>query len=248
MANYWQVAAGSEGRDYSADFITYGLAFVGGEANVASMLNVKTGDRVLLKKGMSKLLAVGVAVERNGVCAGKDDKEWLFDFDGWALPGYCNVDWYCPTQPIDAAGFTRTPMQQVHVNSLKNIAENALQTWPRVSSNISEPEPTKDVADSELLDILIQEGLRPAAAEDVAAALQRIRLLVRYYTRFAWQDVNESEVRAFLVAPLLLALGWPEQNLKCELQIRSGRVDVACFAKPYRRDGKGEFNSSDGVR
>jgi hypothetical protein len=28
--HYWQVASGSSGRDYSAEFIRFGMAFVGG--------------------------------------------------------------------------------------------------------------------------------------------------------------------------------------------------------------------------
>ncbi len=31
MSKYWQVAAGSSGRDYSREFLKFGIAFVGGE-------------------------------------------------------------------------------------------------------------------------------------------------------------------------------------------------------------------------
>ena len=47
--------------------------------------------------------------------------------------------------------------------------------------------------------------------------------------------------------PLLLALGWAEQQLKIELSVpgAGGRIDVACFSRPCQRDGKGKANNSD---
>ena len=44
MANYWQIAAGSQGRDYSEYFIRFGMAFVGGKENADLMSEVKIGD------------------------------------------------------------------------------------------------------------------------------------------------------------------------------------------------------------
>jgi hypothetical protein len=34
MKNYWQIAAGSAGRDYSDIFLKFGMAFVGGETQI----------------------------------------------------------------------------------------------------------------------------------------------------------------------------------------------------------------------
>ena len=79
---YWQIAAGSLGRDYAADFVRYGMAFVGGNEHIARMREVEIGDRVLLKRGTSMVVVVGDVVERNGKRRGEDDKDWLRDFDG----------------------------------------------------------------------------------------------------------------------------------------------------------------------
>jgi hypothetical protein len=51
-----------------------------------------------------------------------------------------------------------------------------------------------------------------------------------------WEDVREHETRTFLVIPLLLALGWSEQQIKIELSCSGGRIDIACFASSYKRD------------
>ena len=105
------------------------------------------------------------------------------------------------------------------------------------------------IADEQILDFLVKEGLRPGSAEELTSALRRIRLLATYYyENCPWADIREHETRSFLVMPLLLALGWAEQQLKVELTVpKAGRVDVACFSKPYQRDEKGKPNNSDCV-
>lgn len=74
---YWQIAAGSKGRNYADRFLRHGIAFVGGENQVAAMRQVAVGDIVLLKRGLSEIVAVGEVVRRNGVHRGESDKEWL---------------------------------------------------------------------------------------------------------------------------------------------------------------------------
>src|SRR6266568_184921 len=102
--NYWQIAAGSEGRDYSKDFLRFGMAFVGGDMQRATMKDVGEGDCILLKRGKTQLIAAGRVVRRNGAYSGDGDKQWLADFDGWGLHGYCYVDWHAPTKPRLVSG------------------------------------------------------------------------------------------------------------------------------------------------
>lgn len=92
MKKYWQIAAGSRGRDYSSLFIKYGMAFVGGDIPIDTMNNVQEGDIIILKSGLRRILAAGTVVKRNGKFSGCGDKSWLRDFDGWDLQAYCNVD------------------------------------------------------------------------------------------------------------------------------------------------------------
>jgi hypothetical protein len=65
---FWQIVAGSARRDYSEDFLRFGMAFVGGSTQVATMAKVRKGGNVLLKRGMSAVVAVGEVVERDGKC------------------------------------------------------------------------------------------------------------------------------------------------------------------------------------
>ena len=247
---YWQVAAGSRGRDYVSDFLRFGMAFVGGETQVATMSRVKAGDRILLKDGLTQVVSVGTVVERNGKANGNQDKSWLRDFDGWDLSAYCYVEWHTPTRPYRTRGLTRATIQRVNQAHLRELAETALRNVAAGPEPAREPAPTRQIADEDILRFLVGEGLRPAAAEDLTTAFRRIRLLARYYydeRKCKWDDIREHETRTFLILPLLLALGWPEQQIKIELGTRDKRVDVACFARPYRRDGNGRANDGDCV-
>lgn len=244
---YWQVAAGSLSRDYTQDFLRYGMAFVGGDIQIATMAKTKANDRIILKRGMSEIVAVGEIKEREGKANGNLDKAWLRDFDGWDLSAYCYVEWHVPNKSIPTYGLTRATIQVVHQDHLKKLSEKILAEIHANQKVEPEPSATKKVEDNEILEFLIQEGLRPSAAEDLTTAFRRIRLLARYYYhKCKWEDIREHETRTFLILPLLLSLGWPEQQIKIELGVdKRKRIDVACFSRPYRRDDHDIVNNKD---
>lgn len=231
---YWQVAAGSRGRDYGDRFLQFGMAFVGGDEHVRKMGEVAVGDVVLLKRGLSQVVAAGDVVQRNGVHRGDGDRDWLHDFDGWDLPAYCYVNWRVPTAPVETEGLTRTTIQKVPQEKHRLLADSLLSLPTRPHE--PEPQPTNIVRDEQLLEFLISEGLRPSAADELTDTIRKIRLLADYYYQNCeWDDIREHETRTFLVVPLLLALGWAEQQVKVELPCSCGRIDVACFSHVYRR-------------
>ena len=231
---YWQIAAGSDERDYSDYFLKFGMAFVGdGAAGIMDGVNV--GDVIVLKEGITSILAAGEVVERNGVHNGYGDKEWLRDFDGWDLPAYCYVDWRQPEQPIDVGGLARGTMQQMHQQAPRDVADIILEEGG-VVDYLPEPLPTTRVDDVEILRLLIKEGLRPSAASELTNTILEIRLLANYYHQeySNWKDIREHETRTFLVVPLLLAMGWCEQQIKIEFPCGNRkRIDIACFKKTY---------------
>lgn len=245
---YWQVAAGDDARDYTPRFLRHGLAFVGGEESIRRLSEVATGDRIILKRGMSAIVAVGTVVEREGRCGGERDRTWLLDFDGWCLPAYRFVSWHILPKPIETDGLTRGTITRANTEALQAQVEKLLSSIDPVAELEPEPPPTRRITDEEILDFLVESGLRPSAADELTTALARIRLLARYYynNRRGWRDVREHETRTFLILPLLLALGWQEQRLKVELGVPGqGRIDVACFGKPYRRGEDNQPNNSD---
>ncbi len=81
--------------------------------------------------------------------------------------------------------------------------------------------------------------MRPGAAEDLTGAFSQIRRLAHYYRDQPWKNIREHEARTFLVIPLLLALGWAEQQIKIEYPVeRNKRADIVCFSRPYSQPDK----------
>jgi len=192
------------------------------------------GDRVLLKRGLSEIRAVGVVVTRDGKHNGCGDKEWLRDFEGWDLPAYCCVDWHVPQSPLSVSGLTRATIQNTRKSDIIKAAEQVLED--HAASNIEvEPKRTRRVEDEEIVEFLIGQGLRISAAEELTTTFRRIRRLANYYYDgpAKWEEIREHETRTFLIVPLLLALGWPEQSIKIEQPVAGGRVDLALFNGPF---------------
>ncbi len=242
----WQVAAGSDQRDYVDEFLNRGLAFVGGQRQIAFLEMVRPGDLLVLKRGVSKVEAIGEVVVRGASHGGRGDKHWLRDFDGWDLEAYVYVDWKRPIEDVPAGGLTRGTIARIHNAPLHKAVMTAFEVGRPVESTILEPEPTANIQDEQILSSLITHGMSPRLAEELTAAFARIRLLARYYRdECKWQDVLEHETRTFLVVPLLQALGWAEQQMKIELAVPKGRIDLACFHRPYRRNEDGHANDSD---
>ena len=242
MQQYWHIAAGSNGRDYSQYFLKYGIAFVGGESKFSQrMAEVKEGDVIVLK--VEETIIAGTVVQRSGKHRGCCDKEWLKDFDGWELPAYCYVDWILPTKELEESLKTyrtgtinkmktyRTgTINKIWVEDIRRLAVKILNSGNKagVSEEPPEPEPVKI---DEILECLKKAGLE-VSEKNVC----RIRSLAKYYyeAKFGWDWVLEHETRTFLVIPLLLALGWTEKQMKIELST-SGRkrIDIACFKNKF---------------
>jgi hypothetical protein len=247
--NYWQIAAGSDSRDYSEDFLKYGMAFVGGQEYIDRIKKVNLGDRIILKLGTQKIKAVGIVIEREGKYRGNADdvgessKEWLKDFDGWNLPAYCYVEWHKANSPFEVKGLRPGAITATDKQEIKDAADKIFSSCDALEFK-KEPEKVEKLKLDEMLVHLISLGLRPSAADELTTTLKRITLLAEYYYhKCLWEDVREHETRTFLIIPFLLALGWSEQQIKIELGVPKGRIDVACFTKPYRRNNSVPNNS-----
>lgn len=102
--NYWQIASGSNGRDYSNIFLRYGIACAGGETPISRMSQVKVGDRVILKRGMREILAVGEVVERSGYLGGIRDAAGKLSEQPYAYLSLIRPTRRYPLDPQNVAG------------------------------------------------------------------------------------------------------------------------------------------------
>lgn len=230
----WQIFAGSHGRDYSEDFIRYGLAFVGGSEQIAALAKVQANDIILLKNGREKVSAVGHVESRDGIHFGNWDKEWLLlDYDGWDLGGYVYVRWFLVAeQPPLSKLLGRRTIERFYDS---HVEEWAVKQMAMQSACSIEPEPetTLEITEAQIADYLISTGFRTSDADKLVSTIFQIRRLVSYYRGCNWEEIREHETRTFLVIPLLLAMGWSEQLIKIEQPVESrGKVDIACFSTP----------------
>lgn len=254
MTKVWQIAAGDEGRGYSALFIAHDLMFLGpgylGEFDrdiykkaaadgwikdsAVGMIErfsqrVETGDVVLLRQAQ-RVVAIGL-VHADGY---RHDSTFD-DVHGWDLEHTHRVLWQdelvedLARLQTEAALFSHLMQMptftRVHDPSVLDLLQPLIS---RCTSRDPRPRP------SALPPPLTLEEVRQAltacgliTADRVVEAITRQRRLLAWYREFGDRSSrpNEHEVVAYMIVPLLLALGWPEERLAIEWQ----QIDVAGF-------------------
>jgi len=251
--NYWQIAAGDSERDYSEVFKTFGVMLVG-SGNRGDYFNnkdfykghrdwraqvvrfaekVRIGDMVIVKKPHHRqweILAVG------RITGEYKYSELFEDVEGWDLQHWREVEWVEAPPKTFVDGLSRGAFIRVYnQRAIEQINQIFQAGAPRPAKRL--PEIAPKLEDEDLIDRLINNGLRPKDAEDLAQTIARIKRLVRWYSSYG-ADIKEHETRAFLILPLLFALGWSEQRLKIEWKA----TDIAFFEKPYERQNKDPKN------
>ena len=244
--NYWQIAAGEGGRDYSDVFLRYGVVLMGSghlgsfhehpenykghkgwqRKIVALAEGIKPGDVVILKRGHG---SNGGVVAAGHVTSGY---EWLTQFDdveGWDIRHGRKVTWFKATDPILVDGLARGTISRVYKGNPKKTADSLLQEGQRVEAS-EMPQPATNITEEHLVQSLIENGLRPADAEAVIRAIFHVRRLASWYQSNG-QDLSEHEIRTFLIIPILLALGWSEQRIKIEWK----HTDISLFRDVFKK-------------
>lgn len=238
--NFWQIAAGEGTRDYAEVFTKFGVMFVGpGDPGpfqenrdkyasppfIASFAeSVALDDIVILKRPYKRRWEI-VAV---GCVTGEYEHLDLFsDVEGWDLQHCRKVDWRLPNDRTFVQGLTRGTLKRLHLEALKDMAIQILEAGSSAKA-APLPAPPRKISDEELVERLVDSGLRPADAETVIQTIWRVRRLARWY-RDHGKHVGEHETRTFLIVPVILALGWSEQKIKIEWK----NLDVAFFREIY---------------
>lgn len=203
---------------------------------------VKPGHVAILKRGAQRgsIIAAGIV---GNACGWVDDEredgyfwsEIFGNVQGFNLQHGRYVTWHRPKDAIQIKGLPRGTLVHVHNSDVQRMAERIIKdTDPITPEKI--PPPANSVKDEELVKHLIEHGLSSGQAEDVIRAFMRVRRLGGWYEDHweeraeAGEDISEHETRTFLIVPLILALGWPEQRLKIEWN----KIDIAFFETNYR--------------
>lgn len=243
--NYWQVAAGEGGRDYSSVFLQYGVMLIGagdpgpyfekedyyrsrawGRKVQYFARHVAIGDVVVLKRPHHHRWEIQAVGKVTG------NYEWLEQFDdveGWDLQHCRKTEWSCPKTKLVIDGLARGTFRMAHQDQARATAQRVFEEGERKVPNTIPP-PATAISDEDLVEHLIDNGLRVGDAEAVIQTIWRIRRLAQWYRKHG-RDLSEHEIRTFLIVPILLALEWSEQKMKIEWK----NIDLSFFSDIYSR-------------
>ncbi|MHB8338973.1 MAG: hypothetical protein ACYDEE_16280 [Ignavibacteriaceae bacterium] len=253
--NCWQIGTGDGTRSYFDIFLKYGVALVGpgdpgiegepgtelyylthrNDRNWGKILKqVEENEWIIARKGKKIILAVGKVLKEIG------HSNLFYDVEGWDLQHYIKVKWYTPNSPDNIIWFDDSVLSQSTLQRCKNqfVFNTIYQTEFEEKNSQFEVEDIsipKPIDNSDIMKILIDEGLRIQDAENISLTIQRIIKLAEWYQHND-RGTLESEIIAFLILPFLIALGWSEQKIKLEYQ----NIDIALFKKVF----KGDYSSS----
>ena len=220
----WQLGTGDDTRRYGPLLIRQQLAAIGpgsggpwpredyehSDAVRWFAGKAQAGDLVVLKEGRSRALAVGVL----GDYAFQRD----IDLEGWDLCHYRRVRWIA-TEPRT---FTGRPL---NVGRFSRVWDERVLRWVREHAQGADLTPPRS---EELAPLVDQGPLMDSAL--LPAAIRTVIDRARAWSDLAWQGEfgcmpSEAEGLCHVTVPLLVALGWPREQIAVEWRNR----DVAVF-------------------
>ncbi len=249
---YYQLMSGDSSRDFSQVMLDFGVAIVGpgkfgsitenrenykekGEwAKLNWLEEIEPGDRIVMHSGQSYIQAVGEVIKKNENVYHYSN--CFEDIDGWDLHHFCYVLWKKIEIEFEGRPLSRSTMQRLHKNEVIDKIE---KSWDKVQFET----PKHDVHFSDLLDFnyeflekeLIDYGKRIEDAENTVRTLQKVEKLAEWYLKQGDEfPSSEHEIRAFLVIPILHALGWSYQKMAVEYD----NLDIVLFADVKRQTPK----------
>lgn len=249
--SYIQLMSGDQSRDFSKVMLDFGVAIVGpGEPGPISIhkehyvkMNewskmswleyIQAGDRIVMHSGQSVIQAVGEVRRANGPIY--QYSNCFADVDGWDLQHFCFVDWKRINCTLEGRPLSRATAQQLHHEPTIELIESMWDQAAIIAPCYQIPEirlSDLKLTDDEIELFLINLGYRIEDAENMLQTLLRVEKLAKWYERGAGTLPNtEHEIRAFLVAPLLQAIGWSHQRMGIEYE----HLDVILFQDPERK-------------
>jgi hypothetical protein len=251
----WQQAAGDTERDYSDlclkwDVVLNGPGYAGSWPDCAKRLRddklssrkvtdlkrfaeeMKDGDLVVLRIGTSKVLGVGQIV---------GPYEWSAEFgdvDGWDLQHVRRVRWLWHNRS-DPRTFGKYALKQG--DTTQKLNQGPVTEWvaglaipdEAVSRPLVALPPSPDqneISVAEISEFLFDHGVASSSITALLNEIGELARIAKWYQRSS--KPSEHETVAYLVVPLLRALGWTPQRMAVEWN----HVDVALFDRLPRRD------------
>jgi hypothetical protein len=252
----WQQAAGDTDRDFSElcltwDVILNGPAYAGRWPDCAQKLagdewsykkitdlkrfceDMKEGDLVVLRIGTSTVLGVGEIV---------GSYEWLDifgDVDGWDLQHVRRVRWVWKNNGFPKVfdtyalklGDTTQKLNDGPVAEWLSTLTIQEDAFARPVAKLPGHDKSDDIDIGEISEFLFDHGVASASIATLLDQIGDLTRIAKWYQRTR-NKPSEHETVAYLVVPLLRALGWTPQRMAVEWN----RVDVALFDQLPRAD------------
>jgi hypothetical protein len=250
----WQIGSGDTDRRYADLLIEWDVVSVGPgrfgtwtecqeavkaaySMRIVTMLNrfceqIREGDVIVLKLGTTDVYAVGEAI---------GNFLWLDDFgdiDGWDLQFVRRVRWLWKYSgqpkvfPVYALKWGDT-VQQLNstpviewLQSLKVAAADYSRGLVSLPDSCRDGESLLITAIEEIGDYLFDKGIAFGSIEMLVNQMDDLVRIARWY-QGSKEYTSESETVAYLVVPLLRALGWTPQKMAIEWN----SVDAALFSR-----------------
>ena len=195
---------------------------------------IQDSDLIVLRLGTSKIYGVGQAV---GPCCWLDA---FGDVDGWDLQHVRRVRWlwrYDETlnkAPKEFPSYTlnfgdtiqRMTSEDVlaWIRDLKFSDEQMSRPLVELPHCCHSEEKIEEVNIRTVADYLFDAGVAADSIDTLVSSMDDLRRIASWYTRNEIQP-SESETVAYLVVPLLRALGWTPQRMAVEWN----NIDLALF-------------------
>lgn len=262
----WQQASGDKDRNYSDiclkwDVILNGPGYAGKWPDCIKKLKedrrskrkitdlkrfceeIKGGDIVVLRLGTTDVFGVGIIV---------GTYDWVDEFsdvDGWDLQHVRRVKWIWkdkdnpkkfPVHTLKQGDTTQKLKSEKVINWIKTLDfDNTLINNP-VEIQKSE---NNNISLESISEYLFDQGVASNSIENLIKEIDELTRIAKWYTKLG--NPSEHETRAYLVIPLLRALGWTPQKMAIEWK----NMDVALFTQ-LPRDKKNltaivEFKKKD---
>ncbi|QGS32434.1 hypothetical protein [Cupriavidus metallidurans] len=250
----WQQAAGDTNRNYvdiclNWDVILNGPGYAGPMPDAKETLlkddwsprkvtdlrrfssDMRPGDIVVLRLGTSQVHGVGEVV---------GPYEWhdeFGDIDGWDLQHVRRVKWLWrpvggpktfPAYALNQGDTTQRLSNGPVFDWLKTLtlSPSGDSTAPKPLPNVSH----REISLSEISSFLFDHGVASASISNLLAEIGELMRIGHWYKRSKMP--SEHETVAYLVVPLMRALGWTPQRMAVEWN----RVDLALFERLPRED------------
>lgn len=195
-------------------------------------IDMHDGDWVVLRIGTATVVAVGQIV------GGYSHREDFGDVDGWELQHVRRVRWLWAAP--DSPQFFDTYALKQGDTTQKLNEEGVVMDWLRslpVSAECFDKPlpslPTQELHETSLQrvsEFLFDKGVASASIGRLLEEVGELTRIAKWYQRTS--PPSEHETVAYLIVPLLRALGWTPQRMAVEWNY----VDVALFDRLPRND------------